>query len=95
VASEEATITMIVIAKEVTETEVDTLQAREEDIIPKVKPRTQMMTGTDVDAMIVIGPVGMMIGTGKGTEIGRGAADIVMRDHVVGRPGLRGRGPGW
>jgi len=86
---------MIVIAKEVMETETDTLRAREEDIIPTVKPRTQMMTATDVDAMIVIDPVGMTKGTGKGTEIRRGAVDIVMRDHVVGRPGLRGRGPGW
>ena len=94
-ASEEDTITMIVIAKEVMETETDTLQAQEEDITPIVKPRTQMMTATDVDATIVIDPVGTTIGTGKGIEIGREAADIVMRDHVVGRPGLRGRGPGW
>ena len=86
---------MTVIAKEVTETETDTLQAQEEDITPTVKPRTQMMTATDVDAMTVNDPVGTTIGTGKRTEIGRGAVDIVMRDHVVGRPRLRGRGTGW
>ena len=86
---------MIVIAKEVMETETDTLQAQEEDIIPKVKTRTLKTTATDVDAMIVIGPVGMTIGTGKGTETGRGAVDIVMRDHGAGHPRLKGRGTGW
>jgi hypothetical protein len=95
VASEEVTITTTVIAKEVMDpgTETDMHRAQEEDIIPIVKPRIQRKTTTDVDAMIVSGPVDTTIGTRRG--IGSGAEGIVMRDHGVGHPRLRGRGKGW
>jgi hypothetical protein len=80
------------IAKEVMdpETETDMHQVPGGDITPIAKPRIQRKTATDVDAMIVNDPVDTTIRTER--EIGRGAADTVMRDHGVGHPRLRGTG---
>lgn len=88
------------IANEVMD-ETVTRQVQEGDITPIVKIRTRKMNGIDADAItvivIMIDLAGMMIGTGRGIEIG--VTDIttaeIGRDHTVGHPKLRGIGTQW